>query len=450
MEVRRLRARVVPVDAVAALAAWLAGVAATAWAWDSLLPAAGATRLRRVASAVLAGWVIEGFALAALAIAGAAITPFAAVAPAPVAVLLVYRKRPRPAVVSERFPRLGTVPIALLAIAGVRLGVHVWHWPWSQPWSWDVYAVWGFKARFLVRTGGLWRYLSLGPHYPFSSPDYPPLWAAQVAAVSWPAGNGCHAAVPDLVLLLAALVLLLELWRVTAGATAGAALMLLAVWPAFPSSAALVGLADRPLAMLAAVAVAIALAPAERRDPRLLAVALAGLALVKDEGLPFAALLAAAAWLASGRRRDVAGAALGLTPAVAWHLATAALARSSERLTRLVPPVDPGSAVRLVLGAAAKLVSIPDWTVSEIAALLGAIVLLAAPRRRWVAAAVCAQAAVLVFAVIASPYPLAWQISTALPRLTAQLLVPGLACLAGVAAWLAAPPHDADLHGTSA
>ena len=430
--------------AVADIAAWLAGVAATGWAWNALTPAGGATRLQRVASAALAGWVLEGLVLSLLAGIGAAITPFAALAPVGPALLIVYRRRSPAPAPSAAAPRMRGAALALLAVAGARVAAQLWSWPWAQPWSWDVYAVWGFKARFLVTTGGLWRYLGLAPTYPFSSADYPPLQSAQLAAISWPAGDACHAAIPDLVLLIAAGALLFELWRALVGDVGAASCVLLLAWPAFPLSAALVGLADRQLALLAAVVAAIALAPRDRQDPRVLGVALAGLAMVKNEGLPFAALLALGAWLANGRRREMALPALGLLPAAVWHGATATLGTSSARLAGFTAPADLWIALRAALRASASLAAVPDWTVPMIAAALGVTVLMGAPRARWVAVAICAQLGILTVAIVAGPYPLVWQLSTALPRLATQLFPVGLACLAGSAAWLSGGPRGRD------
>ncbi len=186
--------------ALIAPVAWLAGVAAGAWAWSRLCPAPpGSPLARRLAEPLLAGWVIEGTSVLLLALCGAAASPAAALAP--VALALVAARRPvtsETGAPSSRRP--GWTDGALLAIAAGRLGWLATAWPWGQPWGWDFYAVWGLKARYLVGTGGLWRYMSTAPSLPFSHAEYPLLLPAHLAAVSWPAGSGFLAALPDAVL----------------------------------------------------------------------------------------------------------------------------------------------------------------------------------------------------------------------------------------------------------
>ena len=425
-----------------ALAAWAAGVAAAAWTWDTRCRAAATTGVQRVAAAALAGWVLEGLALLVLAAFGAAITPATALIPLVPALLVARRGKTPPRPTTMATTPLGMVAAVLLGCATIRVALHLWQWPWGQPWSWDVYAVWGFKARFLAATGGLWRYLGLASVYPFSSADYPPLLPAQLAAVSWPAADARHAAIPDVVLLATAAVLLFELWRALAGPLAAASLTLLLVWPAFPLSGALVGLADRPLALLAAVATTLLLVPPERRDPRLLAVCFLGLALLKNEGLPFATALAFAAWLVGGRRRTALAPALALVPAVTWHLVIAATGFTSARLAGFTLPTELGSPGAALSRAVIDLATVPDWTVSVAAALLGALALLRVPSLRWVAVALLTQVGVVTVALMAGPYPLSWQISTALPRLLVQLVPSGLACLAAAVGHRGARTND--------
>ena len=93
-----VRAGVVPVATLGALAAWALGVAAAAWTWDTRFRADASTGLQRAATAVLAAWVLEGLALAVLAILGAAITPATALIPLVPALLVARRGKtpPRP------------------------------------------------------------------------------------------------------------------------------------------------------------------------------------------------------------------------------------------------------------------------------------------------------------------------------------------------------------------
>jgi hypothetical protein len=420
------------VGALIAPLAWAAGVAAGAWAWSRLCPTPpGSPLARRLAEPLLAGWVIEGAGVLLLALAGAAASPAAALAP--VALALVAARRPAARETGAPPLRPGWIEGSLLSVAATRVAWLATAWPWGQPWGWDLYAVWGLKARHLVATGGLWRYLSAAAELPFSHAEYPLLLPAHLAAVSWPAGSGFLAALPDAVLAAAVVALWWALWRDTLGPVPAAALTVLLAWPADLWGGHLVGLADRPVALLAGIAAAVVALGVRERDVPILAVALAGLALLKNEGLPFAAVLALAALVRRRDGRTSTALALALTPAVAWRLATSALGLLGDRVGGLTLPADPAGHLAMLLRGLRLVASTPDLLVPAACGAAAALAALAVRGARVTAVAVLAQAGLLAAAVYLGPYPLSWQIGTALPRLVVQVLPAALACLGALA-----------------
>jgi hypothetical protein len=431
---------VVPVGPVIAPLAWLAGIAAAGAAYQSLLSdPSGASWTRRVGEGLVAGWVLGGMLAALLAVAGVALGPAASLAPVAVLLAIVLLRRPGALRSSSPLPTLR--PTWLEAVGGVAvlavLARHLAQWPWGQPWSWDVYAVWGFKARYLVSTGGLWRYLRLGGLYPFSHAEYPPLLPAHLAAVSWPAGTGALAALPDVLLAVGVLLVWYALWRERLGGLAAAAMTLLLAWPGSLWAAHLVGLADRPLALLAGLAAGLVLAGSFPRDLPLACVCLGGVALLKNEGLPLALLLGAALVLAHRGRRATVACGAALLPAAAWLVAMMTLGLRSDRFAGHASGTSVVPALERVGRALLSWISAPDLVVVTMAGTLAALLLLGAPKQRWVSLAVLADASLLVLAVILGPYDLSWQIRTALPRLATQLLPALVACVGAALVWLA-------------
>ncbi len=425
-----------PVIAALCWVAGLAGATVCALALRPSDPEAGP--LRVLAGAVVVGWVFLGATLSLLAVAGLAVDPGAALAPLAAALVILLRRGRAAWSLPRRLPPAGgrgwILTAGLLAAAAARLAWSVRWWPFGQPWSWDVYAVWGFKSRFLVSTGGLWRYLGLAGRYPFSHGDYPPLLPAQLAAVSWPSGSGFHAALPDLVLAAAALTLLFALWRPRLGGPGAAAVVLLVAWPTSLWGSHLVGLADRPLALLAGLAVSLILLGPRHADALLLATLLGGMGLLKDEGLIFAALLAAALLLRRETRRLWPALAAGLAPAAVWRAAMALLGPRSIVAANLHLGADFGHRLARVAEAAGRLLLAPDTLVVALAAAGAVLVLMAKPGRRWAALAVAVQVLLLLGVVATAAPDVDWQIATALPRLLVQMVPAGVACIAAAAA----------------
>ncbi|MFI5166539.1 MAG: hypothetical protein ACHQQS_07975 [Thermoanaerobaculales bacterium] len=432
-----MRSRLVPVAAVTPVLAWIVGLAASAQLFGRLRAAdPGSSRGARLAESLVAGWVIGGATMLVLAACGSPLGPAAAMAPLAIALAVeLLRRRGRRSITAVAAPRAATLTwpsVALLCVAGLRLAAHLTRWPWDHPWSWDHYAVWGLKARFLVEPRGLWHYLSVASAYPFSHGEYPQLLPAHLASVSWPAGDGRFGAVPDAVLALAALVVLFELWRRWLGSLAASALILLLVWPAELWAGHLVGLADRPIALLAGIAASLALSGPSRSDLPLFATALAGMGLLKNEGLPFALLLATAV-LVRARCQFAAAAAVacGLAPVLAWHGLVWGVGLGSDRLVGFTVPADPASAWLRFVRALAGFLAAPDLLVLALAMVIGGLAALIVRGSRIVAVAVVAQGLLVAVITVYGPYDLGWQLSTSLPRLVVGLIPAALACLAG-------------------
>jgi hypothetical protein len=417
---------------VIAPAAWVAGLAAASW----MLWRVGSGP-DRCSLSIAAAWVVHGLVLIGLAVLGVPPSPAAALVVLGLAVAVHARRRSmvaqpptstgRDRTAAER----GRAPWWAWPVAGAaaaRLVWHLMHWPWARPWSWDFYAVWGFKARFLYDGGGLWGYLAEAGRYPFSHGEYPFLVPAHLAAVSWPVGDGWLAWLPDLVLAAAVLWAWCTLWWRHGGPGAAAAMAFLLVWSPNLWGPDLVGLADRQLALVAGLVVAVLLVEPARSTSLPVVLLLAGVAMTKNEGLVLTVLLVVAVLL--GREPDRRWRiALGLVPAACWLLLVAAHGLSSDRLHGEVVGGELPEKLSTTVRETVRLVATPDWGVLFLAAAAGVVWVALRGPRRWVAAALIVQAAVLTLVTVGGAYDLAWQLATAWPRLLVQLLPAGLACL---------------------
>lgn len=270
---------------------------------------------------------------------------------------------------------------ALLVVA---LALFVWKVLATPLWGWDHFAIWGLKARRLVVEGHLDLGFLAREELLTSRPDYPlgfPLLCRMLALGALP-GEASFKAI-HLGLGVALLTLLRELLRHLSRrrALADALTAWAACLPLFWDTET-VGQAEMPLALWAVAAVALILAPRERRG--FVALLPAGLVLgflpwIKQEGLPLALVLLAALVFASprgGRRARLAGLLIGglawggigfllhaRLPAGVSFFSGAVLERISARL-----PEAPE-----LLGAMARFFFIPDflgvWPILALAAL---------------------------------------------------------------------------------
>jgi hypothetical protein len=375
--------------------------------------------------------------------AATAAAPLAAAAPAPSGLLW-----------AGRLTLAAALGLAVAKLFSVRL------------WSWDHFAIWGYKARLFAAGGVLDAELLAGLDPMRTMTDYPlgvPLaWvAATLGALPAPAVVATvHAA------WLAALVALVHAAaRRLAGSApvALAAAAFVAVSPLAWDSTHL-GLADLPLALFAVAAVAaVAGSPAPTTAAPALAVpaasapgswALAGLCVgflpwTKTEGAPLAVLLAAAlaAWRwrsgSRGRRRDLA--ALALPAAV---LGGTALAIQRLLLPRAKSFFDGDLPARLgarlaepatVLAPIGADLAAAEWLGAWLALL---VVLFVAARRSppalLLGGVVALQLAFYVAVFFATFIDVADHVATALHRIAAALLP-----LAALAAAALAAPADA-------
>lgn len=450
------------------------GVARRAGGWralaglieDMALAAAvgPALALPPLAAAALAGLPLRGLptalllSLLAAALAAAAAAVFVGARrrgrPAAAAPLPAAAPAPRGLLWAGRLTLAAALGLALVKVFSVRL------------WSWDHFAIWGYKARLFAAEGVLDAGLLAGLDPTRTMTDYPlgvPLaWvAATLGALPGPTVVAAvHAA-----WLISLVALVHAAARRLAGSApvALAAAAFVAVSPLAWDSTHL-GLADLPLALFAVAAVAAVAGSPEAAsavpatsEPATSAPgawALAGLCVgflpwTKTEGAPLAVLLVAALaawrWRAGGpgRRRDlaalalpaavVAGAALAiqrlLLPPAKSFFDGALLSRLAARLG------EPGP----VLAAIGADLAAAEWLGAWLALL---VVLFAAARRSTPALllglVVALQLAFYVAVFFATFIDVADHVETALHRIAAALLP-----LVALAAAALAAPTDA-------
>jgi hypothetical protein len=183
------------------------------------------------------------------------------------------------------------------------MGVVVWK-VWRVPlWSWDHFAIWGFKARKIAVTGGVdLSFLQL-PSSVMAHTEYPlgfPFLANFFALGSVP--GAADFKLQHIIFLVAILLLVrgsVALWTDSAlmgNAVAAATVLLPTFW-----DTEVMGLADTPLAVVAAAAAALLMIPSGLAN-LLLACCAGFLPWLKMEGIPLGFLFAAAA-VASGHAR---------------------------------------------------------------------------------------------------------------------------------------------------
>ena len=284
-----------------------------------------------VGLAVLVGWALVGTITSMLLIAGLAAVVWqvlavgllaagACLAAARRVQAAVTRFAPNPGGIATWVAAGGAgVLLVLLESLGRRAF-------YSEPTTWDVWSFWLPKAESIVYFHGL--DTSAGGFNSFANSDYPPFAPAVDSLTYRFAGSVDNGIIP------------LQHW-VLAVAFFGALAVLLArrvapwiLWPSLallvlmPSYLPLVGsaLADEPLSECVALAVVCAALWLLDRDPRLIAVAAVfcvAATLLKNEGLPFALLIAVLlALTARGRRvrAPLVLAAAAILAIVPWRL----------------------------------------------------------------------------------------------------------------------------------
>jgi hypothetical protein len=400
--------------------------------------------LRFIGLALVTGWAALGIAAAFALMAGVALTVVEVVVLAAVlagvgalaARFVPARREPR-----TRFTAVGAVNVVAVAGAAVLL-VYLEalfrRARLSEPGAWDTWAFWMPKAKSIVYFGGL--DTGEGGFTSFANPDYPPLKPAIDAVGFRFLGEVDPGA------------LVLQNWIVTA-AFFGALAALLAprvhpaiLWPSLavlallPNFGALVGslLADEPLAMLFALAGVCGALWLLDRDPRFVALAAvftSAAALVKNEGLMLAlvlALLVAAAARGRPWRELVALAAAPIAVVIPWRLWMDANGVPESPALRLGDLVDPGYLLDRIDRLQTALRELPPfllafdrWLLTIPVVVLVSLVLV----RRRPALSVYALGTLVLgflgFATVywASTYPLDWYIDTSAERVVSSLAV---------------------------
>jgi len=258
--------------------------------------------------------------------------------------------------------------------------------------EWDVVAIWGLKARWLASGAGLAPFAD--PAFAYAHPDYPLGWPAALAldptwagASFWRSGRLLGTA------LLASAGALAALWTRPFGRRAALLAAALVTTLPIAGAQAVRGLADLPLAtllLLAAGALERWLTAGDRASLRVGALALAGLPLVKREGIALALALGLVALVrtprgARGRCLGTVGAALTAITVPSWLVALRlpadrSLASGELTSARLVARLD--RLPELARALPEYLLAPADWGALWPLVAVGIALALAGPRPR--------------------------------------------------------------------
>jgi hypothetical protein len=405
---------------------------------------APAEALRFAGLALVAGWAAVGIAASFALLTGAALSVLQAVLLAVLVALaggLTASRVPGRAAAGARPSTRGAanaLAVAGAAVLLVYLEALFRRARVAEPSAWDTWAFWLPKAKSIVYFDGL--DTEVGGFTSFANPDYPPLKPAADAIALRFVGDVDAGA------------LVVQHWVLTAAFFAALAALLaprvrpailwpsLAVLAVLPNFGALVGslLADEPLAQLLALAGVCGGLWLLDRDARLVALAalfIAAAALVKNEGLMLALLLAvllAAVTRFRPWRELAALAAAPVAAVIPWRLWMDANGVPESPALRLGDLLDPGYLARRGdrLGTALQelppfLLSFDRWLLTVPLALALALVLV---RRRPELSAYAIGTVVLGFLGFAtvywaSSYPLDWYIDTSAERVVSSLAV---------------------------
>lgn len=299
--------------------------------------------------------------------------------------------------------------------------------------TWDAWAIWNLRARFLVRAGADWR-VAFSPLLAEHHPDYPLLLPA-MHAFGWKLSKSESILGPAAVALgftLSAIGLLwsgLDLLR--GRKIAYLAALVLAATPFFWKHGA-AQYADVPLAFyLLGSLVLLALARQESHPGlAMLAGLCAGFAAwTKNEGIALAALLAVA--VAIAQRISLPRFLLGLLPgALCLAIFKLTLAPPSYLMAAAAQPLSARLAdltryAYLASGLVVELLRFGETPLNPILLLIACVFLLGRDAKRpplaVAAIALAGGLAAYLAVLLASPLDFQWQVSTALPRLLLQL-----------------------------
>jgi len=397
---------------------------ASGWGFSRLVPGAQGLPTRLVRAVVLS-MIVTGGWMALLDLVGVPWTlETLAAGWLPGLLLAAVPRLPRG---SPAVPSLAgwSSPWSLLATAGV--ATRAFAVAAVPAFGWDFRYIWGLKARVFAAAGAHDLGWLLQPVHTFAHPAYPPLWPDLLAAgIVGGAPAGSIAAGWGAVLAIG---LGAACWRLArpAGQPQAALAALAGAW--FPTLLApgisYSGSAE-PLAALlfAAALLEIEMTAEGAGSWTLLAAALAGLALTKNEGSVLALLfLACFLHRLDWRRRSWVFVA-AFTPFALWQLTVTAAG-----IPRLETALDPARALSraVALPGAALSVMTPVLFLE----ILGAVLVLTAPRSdgsRPLKLLLALWLTALGAAYLVSPHDLHWHLGTSLQRVLA-IPLPGLLAL---------------------
>jgi hypothetical protein len=299
--------------------------------------------------------------------------------------------------------------------------------------TWDAWAIWNLRARFLVRAGADWR-VAFSPLLAEHHPDYPLLLPA-MHAFGWKLSGSESILGPAAVALAFTLSVIGLLWSgldLLRGRRIAYLGALVLVAAPFFWKHGVAQYADIPLAFFLLGSLVLLALDRQERHPGL--AVLAGLcagfgAWTKNEGIALAALLTVAVVIA--QRGSLPGFLLGLLPgALCLAIFKLTLAPPSYLMASVAQPLSARLAdltryPYLASGLAVELLGFGETPLNPILLLIACFVLLGRdPKRPPLAVAAITLAgglAAYLGVLLASPLDFQWQISTALPRLLLQL-----------------------------
>jgi hypothetical protein len=290
--------------------------------------------------------------------------------------------------------------------------------------EWDGWMTWSLKAKALAVDGSFYGPVFGSSTYAYSHQDYPPLLPAW-QALAYLIGGDLHVSWPSQFQLA---------WLWTAGGVAlvdlvarrwGPGLLFLLPWLCSPPVIywAMAGYADVPMALFLLAGTVVLLSSTPSHQPVAVAgVLLAGCALMKNEGLPLAAVTAGSVLLFSPDK-VIPGKALGLTVAAAmpWLLFTRVRGIPSDLVTAAT--VQPARVLQLMprlwpiaKAWASQLASVRAWAVLVAGAVLAALV--GWRPRRDLLVAFLVSVALLTGIYVITPYNVSQQLIVSIDRVT--------------------------------
>lgn len=321
-------------------------------------------------------------------------------------------------------PRYSGAAIALAAAAAVGVALYAVQACAEPLWSTDFLAIWGLKGKTIYATGAVPARLFRDPATAWSHPEYPLLLPFLMAAFSAATGGWNDEALGLVFVFcqIAAVLVVGGYGRRRAGPAAGAlAAMLVAFW--YPLYRAFnTGLGEIPFALSL---VLLATAAADENAARCALAALLCVA-TKQEGTPFAALLAGTLALRRPPSRSSRRSALAIVAVAAIHFAALMLARGNLHDRDFTAAfLSPARAAELAGRLGHVLTALAaSWTPAAIlglAGLAGIFLLTRRAREDFLLLPLAFQLSLYLGACALSVWDPVWQLRSAFFRIAATL-----------------------------